>query len=349
MTDEAIKIPKTPKLPDWPVYDYENLNNEIEVWHKIIDFHVGNNTHQYVLSRDKDHLIINERILLPWNSTMFYPQSEYPLSAGQWFVDSLENKFWKPVEQGGIGPWKGLVEYVDNEELGLGRAMAMGGSGIGGYELDNFSRKGHILNQQDSNKRPMALYLHDILLRDIGMYGFFLDLKKWYQQEQATGIKKPLYPKVPNLGQLDITSLPTHATLLKTLDSLDKKGVKDYFISWGDYLIIVSLGAEYFNQVEIPKQALPWIADTVEKLFAKGEGKDKLSPMEYFVPSIVIGGTEQVRITNGLGQASLDGTRFRLMNLNRTSYNDPLMAQEYDMYYMHFTKHGMGNFLRGIK
>ena len=348
MSELAQRVPKTPKLPDWQVYDYENLANEIEVWHKIIDFHGGEDPDHYIFGRSKDHLIAYQKVPLTWKNSILYCQSEYPLSVGQWFVDSLENKFWKPVEQGGLGPWKGLVEYVDNEELGLGRAMAMGGPGIGGYEINNFSRTEHPLLP---NEKPfgMALYLHDILLRDIGMYGFFLDLKKWYQQEQATGVKKPLYPKVPNLGQLDITNLPTHATLLKTLDSLDKKEVKDYFISWGDYLIIVSLGAEYFNQVEIPKQALPWIADTVEKLFAKGEGIEKLSQMESFVPSIVIGGTEQVRITNGLGQASLDGTRFRLMNLNRTSYNDPLMAQEYDMYYMHFTKYGMGNFLRGIK
>lgn len=341
-------IPSTPKLPDWPVYDYENLPNEIEVWHKIIDFHLGNEPSHYLFGRADNHLIIYEKSPFAWANKILYSQKEYPLSVGKWFVDALQNKYWKPAEQGGLGPWKDWSEHINGEEIALIRGMALGGPGIGGYSLCNFSRKGHSLVLEDRPK-PMLVNLHDILLQDIGMYGFFLDLKKWYEAEQATGIKKPLYPKVPNLGQLEISHLPEKATLLKTLDSLDKPGVKDYFISWGDYLIIVSLGEDYFNQVEIPKQALSWIVDTVEKLFVKGENLNNLSRMETFAPSIVIGDTEQIRLTNGLGQVSLGGTRFRLMNLNRTSYTDALMAQEYDLFYGHFTKHDMGYFLRNIK
>ena len=72
MIQAAVQIPRTPKLPAWPVYDYENLFSQIEVWHKIIDCHGGDAPNKYIFSRDKDHLIISKKMYMKCFKLTFY-------------------------------------------------------------------------------------------------------------------------------------------------------------------------------------------------------------------------------------------------------------------------------------
>jgi len=350
MTEKEY-VYQTPKLPEWELYDYDKLEYEIEGWYEIIDFHSGELPTSYKFGRTGEYLIGYKKCPLNWrHGDILYRQMEFPLSVGMWFTDALEQKFWKPESAGGLRPWAGLVEHVDGEELGLGRGMAFGGPGIGGYMLCNHSRKGH----PSPKDKPCAMFLqmHDFLLQDVGLYGFFSDLKDWYLKEQSTGIKKPLYPRVPNLGRLEVNQsglvLPAGARLLGEFANMKHPRVKDAWIAIDDYLVIVSFSDDYFNQVEVPKASALWLAKTMDDLYIKGQGIDKLQGKvtRFFQTQIVQ--QEKIRLTNGLGQLPTGNTRFRLMNLSRSNYQDRLMAQEFDLFYGYYEKNNISRLLNDL-
>jgi len=72
------------------------------------------------------------------------------------------------------------------------------------------------------------------------------------------------------------------------------------------------------------------VLTTMDDLYIKGQGIDKLQGKvtRFFQTQIVK--QEKIRLTNGLGQLPTGNTRFRLMNLSRSHYQDRLMAQEFD-------------------
>ena len=339
--NQPAEVPLFEKSP-WPVYDYETLEDQIEVLYKFIDCH-GTYFDHYKVGRVDDHLIIYKRIFYNPDNRYLYSQKEFPLSVGQWFVDALEQKFWRPKSEGGLGPWAGLVEYVDGEELGTDRGMAYGGPGIGGYNITNLSREAHPFPPDDHfPKGPVYLQMHDFLLRDVGLYGFFNDLKQWYLHEQATGEKKPLYPKVKPLGRIELfghlPKFPEAAILLAQFPNDERPDVTDYWMEYGHFLVILSVGEHYFNQVEIPLGLAGWVVRTIYHQF--------ISPSKVTAPKTSIARfaqtaemyDEQIRVTHGLGQYPVERTRFRLMNLSRSSYTDALMVQNFDIFYGYFKR-----------
>jgi len=153
MTEKEY-VYQTPKLPEWELYDYDKFEQQVEAWYKVIDFNFSQDL-PYKFGRDRDHLIVYQRILNPIKNKYIYCQSEFPLSVGMWFTDALEQKFWEPESAGGLRPWAGLSEYVDGEDLGISRGMAFGGPGIGGFRLCNHSRKGH----PSPKDKPCTMFL----------------------------------------------------------------------------------------------------------------------------------------------------------------------------------------------
>ena len=195
----------------------------------------------------------------------------------------------------------------------------------------------------------VTLQMHDFLLRDVGLYGFFNDLKQWYLREQATGEKKPLYPKVKPLGRFSVFAhtpqLPEEAILLAQFPNYERPEVTDYWVEYGHFLMILSVGENYFNQVEIPLALAGWVVRTIYYQFiAPDKANGPKTPIGRFAQTAEMY-DERIRVTHGLGQYPVERTRFRLMNLSRSSYTDALMVQSFDIFYGYFKRNDIYSLL----
>lgn len=117
---------------------------------------------------DQTHLIWGERGWLPpikgrpgrWvgGSLMEFPKAGLP-----WFIDSLENEFFKTSNEGGLPKGQFTLESeIDGEKLVIARMM-----GSPGYSLRNYSRHGHTLA---SRSGPQRMDLSDYMLFEEGLY-----------------------------------------------------------------------------------------------------------------------------------------------------------------------------------
>lgn len=99
-------------------------------------------------------------------------QIEIPAQAIQWIVDTIEIKFFKPPAQGGLPVDKfHHIEKIKDEELMIARGVAIGGEGIGGYDLINLSRQSYI---SATDKQEFAM--PDPFLFNYGLMDFLKDL-----------------------------------------------------------------------------------------------------------------------------------------------------------------------------
>lgn len=102
-------------------------------------------------------------------------QTEFPLAAAPWIVDTIENKLWRSAAEGGLP--SGTYHYdeiVGGEDLRVRRSMNVGAQGQKGFSLLNFSRP-HL---KFSFENYQELQVTDMLLREGGL----LDVLRRIQQ-----------------------------------------------------------------------------------------------------------------------------------------------------------------------
>lgn len=89
---------------------------------------------------------------------------EFPKAGLPWFINSLENQFFKTSDEGGLPKGQFTLESeIDGEKLVIARMM-----GSPGYSLRNYSRHGHTLASVDG---PQRMDLSDYMLFEEGLYG----------------------------------------------------------------------------------------------------------------------------------------------------------------------------------
>lgn len=135
--------------------------------------------------RDGDHLIVYyERLHVHPDTSPFSGeeelianQLEMPFSGVCWFIDVIEQKFFKPPSEGGL-PADSISyrEDVDGERLHVLRVMNAG-SPHPGYKITNLSRKSHI-----GSFAPQTLALSDPWLFDKGLMDFLKKIADKYEQ-----------------------------------------------------------------------------------------------------------------------------------------------------------------------
>lgn len=135
--------------------------------------------------RHGDHLIAyHERIHVYPATSSHYGQKELradqleiPLSGVRWFIDVIEQKFFKPPNEGGL-PADSISyrEDVGGERLHVLR-VAMAGCPQPGYEITNLSRKTHI-----GSFTGQTLALSDPWLFNKGLMDFLKKISDKYEQ-----------------------------------------------------------------------------------------------------------------------------------------------------------------------
>jgi len=98
-------------------------------------------------------------------------QIEFPKRGLKWFLDTLENKFFKTEAEGGLP--KGTFHYigtVDGERLKLRRAFNADGNGGGGYAFITIDRK------EPNSVWSKSYTFSDSLLFENGMIDIMKDI-----------------------------------------------------------------------------------------------------------------------------------------------------------------------------
>jgi len=99
----------------------------------------------YVVTSDRD-LVLIKKSPSPYENRQDEPgvllyQTEFPLAAAVWLVNTIENRLWKSSAEGGEPSGKNSVtEIVAGEELTVRRVMAVGDDRSKGFAFINASR-----------------------------------------------------------------------------------------------------------------------------------------------------------------------------------------------------------------
>jgi hypothetical protein len=134
-------------------------------------------TNWYFLVID-DHMIIADTEyftnLKTNESKWLHYQIEFPKRGLQWFLDTLQYKFFKTEAEGGLpkGKFHDKTE-IEGERLKLGRAFNADGQGGGGYSFVTLDRKetlgsaakSYIFTDQFLSKGGLIKVLQDIAAR----------------------------------------------------------------------------------------------------------------------------------------------------------------------------------------
>lgn len=138
----------------------------------------------YFLKQD-DHLLVyvGRYHTFPETSTragqtkLIADQIELPLPAVRWFINVIEQKFFKPPEGGGLAAHKlSYEEEVAGETLHVLRSMAAG-CDHPGYTITNASRQSHM-----SSEDLQTLSLSDPWLFNNGLMDYLKQLADDYEQ-----------------------------------------------------------------------------------------------------------------------------------------------------------------------
>lgn len=124
-----------------------------------------------------DYIIIADAKYFTYKSTgeskWLHYQIELPKHGLKWFLDALENKFFKTEAEGGLP--KGTFHYegtVDGERLKIRRAFNADGNGGGGYAFITLDRK------EPDSFWSKSYTFSDKLLFENGMIEIMKDIAK---------------------------------------------------------------------------------------------------------------------------------------------------------------------------
>ena len=177
--DDSKFVP-VPRVPEWPVYEPEQLPTTWKKIAEITDTSRSNPRH-WVLYYDGRMLIIythndsiNEFNGEPFR---FIEQYEFPIQAAGWFVKNLERFFKAPDDPGGLPAHKfSLNEEYGGERLGISRLIHSVGKDKPGYSLDNLSRCEH-----PNMDLCQSFKMSDDFLFNGGMLELFKDIASRYE------------------------------------------------------------------------------------------------------------------------------------------------------------------------
>ena len=138
--------------------------------------------------REDNHLLVYDEELhtypltspyRPGETKLIADQFEMPLSGIRWFINVIEQKFFKSPEEGGLAADKiSYEEVVDGEELHVMRVV-YAGCDHPGYDITNGSRYSYI-----SSTSLQTLALSDPWLFHGGLMDFLQEIADQYESGQ---------------------------------------------------------------------------------------------------------------------------------------------------------------------
>ena len=134
------------------------------------------------LLKDNDHFIWASKDIIPAKNGMPPELSgnsflEFPVSGLQWFIETLEQKFFKTEAEGGLPKDQfSYDEIIDGEHLCVSRMF-----GTPGYGFRNYSRQDHVWEDDDDDD-PQQADLSDELLFEKGLFEKFKEVAKQLAQ-----------------------------------------------------------------------------------------------------------------------------------------------------------------------
>lgn len=119
------------KMKQFEPIDPLTIESDTRIFGKLVDHEATYRDEIYYLAVDDTHAIIAN------HSFYVHPQTkesrwltyqlEFPKAGLRWIVDTINNKFFKTPDEGGLpGGVYHYEEIVDGEELGIRRAMGLG-------------------------------------------------------------------------------------------------------------------------------------------------------------------------------------------------------------------------------
>ena len=96
----------------------------------------------YYFLIDGDHMIVSNTNWKERKQKWLHYQIEFPKRGLQWYLDTLEHKFFKTEAEGGLpkGKFHDIAE-IDGERLSIDRAFNADLNGGGGYSFVTLDRK----------------------------------------------------------------------------------------------------------------------------------------------------------------------------------------------------------------
>jgi len=155
------------------------IESDTRIFGKLINHEATYRDRIYYLAIDDTHAIIATHSYYTdpdtKESRWLTYQLEFPKAGLRWIVDTINNKFFKTPDKGGLpGGVYHYEEVVDGEELGISRAMGLGTNENrqSGYTLLTLSR------EEDDIDYPKRLSFTDTFLFDRGFLKLIEDTAK---------------------------------------------------------------------------------------------------------------------------------------------------------------------------
>ncbi|MBP7546524.1 MAG: hypothetical protein KA754_01075 [Corallincola sp.] len=126
-----------------------------------LNYQMFPNKHNKIFIKGK-HLAFHSCFLSPFKEQWRQTQSEYPLEALGWIIDSFVNKLWN--ESGAVDLMSeslSLEEVFDGERVGISPMVHCCAENIFGYNIWNASRKCHIAGLPPQNWHIPRYMLQD--------------------------------------------------------------------------------------------------------------------------------------------------------------------------------------------
>ena len=178
--DDSKFVP-VPRVPEWPVYEPEQLPTTWKRVAEITDLTYEDEPTYWVLFFDGKMLIFYRHLdttnRFNGEPIRHIEQYEYPIQAASWFVKNLERFFKAPDDPGGLPAHKfSLNEEYGGERLGISRLIHSVGKDKPGYSLDNLSRCEH-----PNMDLCQSFKMSDDFLFNGGMLELFKDIASRYE------------------------------------------------------------------------------------------------------------------------------------------------------------------------
>lgn len=166
-------------------YDPNNPSPQQHLLKKFEKPMEGSKWDYYFLTEGLHLLVYKEKLhkyppqspFRPGETELLTSQFEMPLSGVRWFINAIEQKFFKSPEEGGLPADKiSFEEVVDGEDLHIIRSMHAGCQHPG-YKITNSSRRRH-LSSDDLQTLAMA----DPWLFKGGLMDFLKEIADRYEQ-----------------------------------------------------------------------------------------------------------------------------------------------------------------------
>ena len=141
---------------------------------------------EYTLKHQLTHLGFYMDDGTPYKTLMIYVSSDYtkvvnewtnirglcqnifimPQKAAKWIADSIENKFWKSPENGGLPlNQHHLKTEIDGETIKIRRVMTVGQPDQKGFEIENLTRLDQDLDDPTFFATPDIMLIEGRLLK----------------------------------------------------------------------------------------------------------------------------------------------------------------------------------------